>query len=63
MLLAFSAFCVASLLMPCWNFHGFEIPRIGTQEVDFGKVSNYLQGSRKLKISPNWRGVIPDWLG
>ena len=29
-LLRFSPFCVASALMPCWSFHGFEIPGIGT---------------------------------
>ena len=28
-LLWFSPFCVASALMPCWSFHGFEIPGIG----------------------------------
>ena len=29
-LLWFSAFCVASGLMPCWNFNGFKIPGIGS---------------------------------
>ena len=33
------------------------------QYIDFGEVYNCLRGSRKLKIPPNWRGVIPDRLG
>ena len=31
--------------------------------IDFGEVYNYLRGSRKLQIPPNWRGIIPDRLG
>ena len=33
------------------------------QYIAFGEVYNCLRGSRKLKIPPNWWGVIPDRLG
>lgn len=30
--------------------------------VGFGELLNYLRGSRKLRIPPEWRGIIPDRL-
>ena len=48
--------------LDCFRGPWFRDPR-EWQYVNFGEVYDYLRGSRKLEIPPNWRGIIPDRLG